>query len=134
MLRLAQSRDTVTVVNDQVGCPTYAPALAGCLLEMAGRTVAQDFNDWGTYHLAGKGCTDRASMARKIFEISERYGGPTAEVVPVPTSDYPTPAQRPLYARFDISETVRVFGIDLLEWEIGLDETIGILIEEFDKT
>jgi dTDP-4-dehydrorhamnose reductase len=72
-------------------------------------------------------------MARKIFEFSAQYGGPVAEVVPVPTSDYPTPAQRPLNARFDISDTVRVFGIDLPCWEIGLEKQSRILVEEMSK-
>jgi dTDP-4-dehydrorhamnose reductase len=51
MLKLAQSRSSVTVVSDQVGCPTYAPALAQTLIEIARQVAAQNFTAWGTYHL-----------------------------------------------------------------------------------
>jgi dTDP-4-dehydrorhamnose reductase len=133
MLKLAQTRSSVTVVSDQTGCPTYAPALAAGLLEMARQVAVPGFSDWGIYHLAGKGETDRAHMAKMIFDCSRRHGGPIAEVVPTLTVDYPTPAKRPLNARLDMSDTTRVFGIELPGWEAGLEETVGILTREFSE-
>ena len=133
MLKLAQTRSSVTVVCDQFGCPTYAPALAAGLLDMARQTAAPDFSDWGVYHLAGQGETDRATMAKLIFDCSQRLGGPFADVVPVQTADYPTPAKRPLNARLDMSETSRVFGIEMPDWKIGLETTVGKLIEELSE-
>ena len=131
MLDLARTRETITVVNDQFGCPTHAPDLAAALLDMATQVSDPGFNAWGTYHLAGRGETDRATMARKIFDYSRRNGGPVAEVVPIATSEFPTPAQRPLNARLDMSDTTRVFGLQLPPWEAGLEQTVGELVKEY---
>ncbi|WP_273184575.1 dTDP-4-dehydrorhamnose reductase [Hyphomonas adhaerens] len=133
MLRLAQTRSSVSVVCDQVGCPTYAPALARGLLELARQAAEPDFSAWDVYHLAGQGETNRAEMARLIFDCSRRCGGPFADVVPVQTADYPTPATRPLNARLDMSETTRVFGVELPDWKIELEKTVGKLIEELSE-
>ena len=130
MLRLARTRDEVSVVNDQYGCPTFAPALAASLLEIASAAARPDFEAWGVYHLAGAGETDRASMAERIFRESARHGGPVARVRGVATVDYPTPARRPLNARLDMSDTVRVFGTGLPDWTDGLEQTVRQLVTE----
>ena len=74
-LNAARSREEVTVVDDQYGCPTHAPALAAALLEIAQVACAPGFAGWGAYHLAGAGETDRASMTRAIYAESARHGG-----------------------------------------------------------
>jgi len=130
MLELAETRSSVTVVSDQTGCPTYAPALAAGLLEIARQVAAPGFSAWGTYHLAGGGETDRASMTRQIYVESLRYGGPSADVIPVLTADYQTRAQRPLNARLDMTDTTHVFGVVLPHWASGLEQTVSILAEE----
>ncbi len=130
MLTLAQTRDALTVVSDQVGCPTHTPDLARALLSMAEQAAAPEFDAWGIYHLAGAGETDRASMARDIFAESARLGGPVADVTPILTADYPTPAQRPLNARLDMTSTRQTFGIDLPPWTEGLRVTVEAMIEE----
>lgn len=130
MLRLAETRKEVSVVNDQYGCPTHAPALARGLLQIAERVSVSGHNAWGVYHLAGAGETDRATMAELIYQSSLSHGGPVAQVRAIPTKDYPTPACRPLNARLDMSDTTRVFGVELPDWEEGLDETVQILTEE----
>lgn len=130
MLSLARTREQVTVVSDQIGFPTYAPALAGGLLAMSDAICTDHFSQWGTYHLAGRGETDRASLARSIFDLSRNDGGPVAEVEGVLTADYPTPASRPLNARLDMSLTQDVFGIMLPRWEVGLAETVPLLVRE----
>lgn len=130
MLELAKTRPSVRVVRDQYGCPTFAPALAHGLLDMARQIAAPGFASWGIYHLAGHGSVSRADMAIKIFELSGQYGGPVAEVIPVATADYPTPAQRPLNARLDMSDTTRVFGVAPPEWAPGLEQTVDALIKE----
>jgi dTDP-4-dehydrorhamnose reductase len=130
MLSLASTRDEVSVVSDQIGCPTYAPALAAALLDIAQRVAEPGFDAWGSYHLAGQGETDRASLAREIFASSARHGGPSARVNDVPTSAYPTPAKRPLNARLDMTGTTDVFGVSLPPWQEGLDEAVPVLIQE----
>ncbi|MAN45841.1 MAG: dTDP-4-dehydrorhamnose reductase [Alphaproteobacteria bacterium] len=130
MLRLAETRDEVSVVNDQYGCPTYAPALARAILQIAEQVSVSGNHAWGTYHLAGAGETDRATMAQLIYQASARHGGPIAHVKSIPTENYPTPARRPLNARLDMSDTTRVFGVELPDWEEGLNETVRALVKE----
>jgi dTDP-4-dehydrorhamnose reductase len=129
MLTLAETRNEVSVVSDQRGCPTYAPALAKALLDMADQVCAPDFADWGIYHLAGKGETNRALMSEAIFAESRAQGGPDARVLPVLTENYPTPATRPLNARLDMSAARDVFGIDLPDWQEGLRQTVSYFLE-----
>ena len=130
MLALAQTRERVTVVSDQIGFPTYAPALADGLLAMADAICSERFSHWGTYHLAGSGETDRASLARAVFDLSRRHGGSFAHVEGVLTADYPTPASRPLNARLDMSLAQDVFGTMLPRWQDGLSETVPLLVKE----
>lgn len=130
MLDLARRHGSIKVVQDQQGCPTYAPALAAGLISMAEQAAAREFHAWGTYHLAGEGETNRADMARMIFAESARLGGPVATVVPIDTADFPTPAKRPLNARLDSKDARLVFGVELPDWKLGLSETVRALIEE----
>ncbi|KJS28175.1 MAG: hypothetical protein VR75_00380 [Hyphomonadaceae bacterium BRH_c29] len=130
MLRLAGTRDEVAVVSDQIGCPTHAPALAEGLVRIAQQAAAPGFDQWGTFHLAGAGEINRAGMAERILETSRRHGGPSAAVRRVLTADFPTPAERPLNARLDSSETTRVFGVALPDWQEGVEVTVPALLKE----
>ncbi|MFN7166866.1 MAG: dTDP-4-dehydrorhamnose reductase [Pannonibacter sp.] len=130
MLTLAQTRSEVTVVDDQVGYPTYGPDLAAGLLKMADACVMPGFSDWGTYHLAGLDETDRASMADAIFAASRHVGGPSAQVIGVPTSEYPSAAQRPLNSRLASTMAFRKFGLRLPGWKTGLERSVRILVSD----
>ncbi|MBK8196775.1 MAG: dTDP-4-dehydrorhamnose reductase [Acidobacteria bacterium] len=130
MLTLAMTRDEVTVVDDQVGYPTYCPDLAAGLLTMADAAVKPGFAGWGTYHLAGSDETDRASMADAIFAASRAVGGPSAQVVGIPTAEYPTPAKRPLNARLASTKAFRTFGIRTPDWKVGLARSVRVLVPE----
>lgn len=134
MLALATRLDEVRVVNDQTGCPTHAEDLARGLIEVARQTTEPRFSDWGTYHLAGAGEADRASMARAIFEGSAIRGGPVASVAGVPTSDYPTPASRPLNARLDSELARQVFGVALPHWRARLESAVEQILLEDELT
>ncbi|WP_213272788.1 dTDP-4-dehydrorhamnose reductase [Hyphomonas sp.] len=130
MLRLAGQRDAVLVVSDQIGYPTYCPDLAAGLLAMADQVLAPGFDEWGTYHLAGREEIDRASMAEAIFAQSRAMGGPSAQVMPVLTRDFPTPADRPLNARLDSGKAAEVFGLRLPDWRAGLQKSVRVLVAE----
>ncbi|MFN4024847.1 MAG: dTDP-4-dehydrorhamnose reductase [Hyphomonas sp.] len=130
MLRLASQRPEVTVVDDQIGFPTYCPDLAAGLLVIADRIIQPGFAEWGTYHLAGRGETNRAAMAEAVFEESRAAGGPVARVRPVATAEYPTPAARPLNARLDSAKAEAVFGLALPDWRIGLQKSVRTLVAE----
>ncbi|HAY08056.1 MAG TPA: dTDP-4-dehydrorhamnose reductase [Hyphomonas sp.] len=133
MLTLAQSREEVTVVNDQTGHPTYCPDLAAGLLKMADIAARPGFAGWGTYHLAGTEATNRASMAEAIFAVSRALGGPAAQVKGVATSQYKTPAVRPLNARLDPDAALETFGIDMPDWRAGLERSVRVLLDEMAK-
>ena len=129
MLRLAGERDSLRVVDDQIGSPTYAPHLAKALLEIA-RKVRHAPHDgqWGTYHLAGLGDVSWCGFAREVFRVSAELGGPSASVTPISTADYPTPAARPKNSRLDCSKAEQMFGVALPDWREGVRECVTRLL------
>lgn len=129
MLKLARSRESISVVNDQVGYPTYAPWLAEALLKMGRDSLATN-SKWGTYHLSNEAAINRCDMARAIFEESARCGGPVAEVIGVPTAEYKTPAQRPLNARLSSRLADEQFGISQMDWRVGLRRSVESIVRE----
>jgi dTDP-4-dehydrorhamnose reductase len=129
MLRLAGERDSLRVVDDQMGNPTYAPHLAKALLEIA-REVLHEPRDgqWGTYHLAGHGDVSWFGFAREVFRVSAELGGPSAEVTAITTAEYPTPAARPKNSRLDCSKAEQTFGVALPDWRDGVRECVTRLL------
>lgn len=121
MLRLAGERPVLRVVDDQVGNPTSALDLAEAILRIAPR-----FRDGAgaTFHVAGSGSVSWHGLAKQVFETSRRAGGPSAEVVPITTSEYPTPAKRPANSRLDTSAFHACFGHSLRDWHAGVEETV----------
>ena len=98
MLRLAsEGRSSLNVVGDQTGSPTSAFDIADAIFAVARRLTSEPANEtlYGTFHLAGAGQTNWADFAREIFRGARERHGPYADVVPIPTSGYPTPADRP---------------------------------------
>ena len=89
MLRLAETKDKLRVVNDQIGSPTYTVDLARLLADMAAT------EKFGTYHASNEGFCSWADFAKEIFE----QAGLNVEVEGIPTIEYPTPARRPFNSR-----------------------------------
>jgi dTDP-4-dehydrorhamnose reductase len=116
VLRLSDTRDALAVVADQVGGPTPARDIAAACLQMAEQLIA-DLSKSGTYHFSGAPDVSWADFARAIFE----QAGKAVTVTPIPTTDYPTPAKRPLNSRIDCSATQQVFGIARANWRDGLN-------------
>ena len=118
MLRLAKERDTLSVVSDQRGCPTFTPDLAQALLTVARERVL------GTLHVAGGG---ECSWFEFASEILSRAGA-TTRVHPITTAEYPTPAQRPAYSvlRSERGDEVPV----LRDWHEGLDDYLQAIPTE----
>ncbi|WP_425074094.1 dTDP-4-dehydrorhamnose reductase [Sagittula sp. S175] len=114
MLRLAETRDTLTVVADQVGGPTPADDIARTLLACAEAMAGGQRG--GTYHYAGAPETSWAGFAREIFV---RAGRPVT-VEDIPSSAFPTPAARPLNSRLDCARLAADFGITQPDWRRGL--------------
>lgn len=119
MLRLGADRDRLTIVADQIGGPTCAAAIADACLSVADQLL-KDASKSGSYHFSGGPDVSWADFAREIFAQS----GTTCEVADIPTSDYPTPATRPLNSRMDNATTEAVFGIARSDWRAGLRDIL----------
>lgn len=134
MLRLAETRDSLGVVEDQRGNPTYAPHLAEAIIRMAQRiTATSDGDFWGTYNAAGTGEATWCEVARFVFERSAKLGGPSASVRAITTAEYPTPARRPANSRLNCEQLAATFGIRLPDWRDGVTECVQRLLDADDS-
>jgi dTDP-4-dehydrorhamnose reductase len=126
MLRLAEQRNEVSVVADQVGSPTSALDLADGLLAVV--KLAREEGRLGrVYHLAGSGRCSWADFAEELFRLSGALGGPTARVARIGTADYPTRAARPANSQLDSSAFARDFRLPQPEWNQSLSVVISRL-------
>lgn len=130
MLRVGAERDTLRVVDDQRGSPTAASDLAAALLTIAIR-LAEDANaPTGTVHFsnAAPEGVSWAGFAAEIFRQSEARGGPTAQVEPIATADYPTPARRPANSLLSHSAITAAYGIEPRPWAAALGDILDELL------
>ena len=123
MLRLGNERDVLKVVADQHGGPTWAGAIAATLLELAKRWGAGETIPWGTYHYSGQPVTNWKCFAETIFERAEELGiiDKRPAVDAITTSEFPTPAPRPLNSVLDCQKITRELDIFQPDWHKGLD-------------
>lgn len=125
MLAQASSQPRVRVVEDQRGSPTYAPHLVAAILELASVVSAPGAEGaWGVYHAANTGTTTWRELSEEVFARSRALGGPSAEVEPILSADYPTPAPRPANSQLDCSKLERTFGLALPTWQIGVADCV----------
>lgn len=124
MLRLGSQRDSLGVVADQFGGPTYAGDIAAALLSMAEQALQPDFAHWGVYHFAGEPHVSWHGFATSIFDAAVAQGllARTPQVNAIATCDYPTPAQRPANSRLDCSRITTIFGIMPSNWQSALSD------------
>lgn len=127
MLRFAGERPVVRVVADQVGSPTSAEHLAAILLDLAAR-LASGEERYGILHAAGRGEASWAELAREVFRQSRALGGPSAEVEPISTAEYPTKAERPRNSRLATGRLETEHGLTLPEWREGVAASVRRLI------
>jgi dTDP-4-dehydrorhamnose reductase len=131
MLRLAQERERLTVIDDQWGAPTGAELLADVTAH-AIRQVRQRPQDAGLYHLAAGGQTTWHGYAKHV--ISQAQSAQlaliikAAEVAPVPTSAFPTPARRPHNSRLDTAKLQATFGLTLPAWQRGVERMLAEIL------
>jgi len=119
MLGLADEHETLTVVDDQIGVPTWAGWIAEATATIGEQLLAAGDASAlrGVYHLAGTGQTSWYGFARAIFAQFDRSD---VEVEPVPTSEYPTPAPRPAYTVLDSTRVRDTFGLPVPPWTAQL--------------
>jgi dTDP-4-dehydrorhamnose reductase len=120
MLRLGQERETLNVVNDQIGTPTNAVDLANAILQIISQQNLQSkiVNlQSKIFHFSNLGQCSWYDFAKKIFEINTI----NIDLKPIPTASYPTPAKRPSYSVLDKSKISNTFGIEIKTWEESLE-------------
>lgn len=119
MLRLATERDTLNVVADQMGTPTNAVDLAECLIQIINVSCNNPSdNRYGIYHFSNEGVCSWYDFAKEIFKLNHTI----IEVNPIPTSDYPTPAQRPRNSVLDKTKIKQTFSLSIKNWDKRLAE------------
>jgi dTDP-4-dehydrorhamnose reductase len=113
MLRLAPERDTISVVNDQIGTPTNAIDLAETLIKIITSSLQlRDFS-FGIYNFSNEGQCSWFDFAQKIFEINKI----SINLLPIPTTAFPTPAKRPNFSVLDKNKIKTTFGLEIKNWE-----------------
>jgi dTDP-4-dehydrorhamnose reductase len=131
MLRLAQERERLTVIDDQWGAPTGADLLADVTAH-AIRHLAQRPQDGGLYHCVAAGETTWHQYAQAVLALATQLQPAMAfkanEVAPVPTSAFPTPAQRPLNSRLNTARLQATFGLKLPHWRDGVARMLAEIL------
>ena len=128
MLRLAQERERLTVIDDQFGAPTGADLLADVTAH-AIRQVLKRPNDAGLYHMVASGKTSWHGYAKHVLAQAELTQSAlkivAKEVAAVPTSAFPTLARRPLNSRLDTAKLQATFGLSLPHWQHGVNRMLA---------
>jgi len=130
MIRLAAERDSLSVVDDQIGCPTAAADIAAAILAIVPGLIgaAAHGNRYGLFHVVGRGETSWFGFASAIMAELAARGRAVPNVLPIPTASYPTPARRPANSVLDCDRFDRVFGIRRRHWREALAECMAVLI------
>lgn len=128
MLRLASERESLSVVNDQIGTPTYAVDLANALLKIIISTTSLQVQSrsekfhFGIYNFSNEGQCSWHEFAREIFVQKSIK----INLKPIPTSDFSTPAKRPAYSVLDKSKIKNIFGIQINDWKTSLTDCLYV--------
>jgi dTDP-4-dehydrorhamnose reductase len=133
MLRLARERETLRVVDDQVGAPTGAELLAD-ITAHACRRALTDSSVANAYHVAAAGETSWFGYARHLVDAARRRGAPIrvadAAIEPIASAAYPQAARRPLNSRLDTTRLRTVFDVSLPAWQEGVDRVVAEWIDD----
>lgn len=131
MLKLAQQRESLSVVADQFGAPTPARLIANVTALALQQALSSDQNKSGLYHLAAAGVTNWYQFAGAIFELAQQANLPlklqSTQFQPIATAEYPTPARRPANSRLNLAKIEQQFGLSMPHWQSELEQTF----EEF---
>ena len=122
MLRLMKERESIGVVNDQLGCPTYAADLAHCIMRVIEKQSAFHI-PYPLFHYCNEGVISWYQFALAIKELS----GSSCTVNSIPTVEYPTPAKRSLYTAMDTSRIKEVFALTIPGWRESLEKCLELM-------
>ncbi|MBD2210971.1 dTDP-4-dehydrorhamnose reductase [Nostoc linckia FACHB-104] len=126
MLRLAQEREEIRVVDDQIGAPTWSRMIAEATAQIIAQ-AAQNISEFlavkgGTYHLTASGKTSWYEFAKAIFELEDKKSDRKLQrLIAIPSQEYPTPATRPAYSLLNSQKLSDNFGLVLPDWQKSLE-------------
>jgi dTDP-4-dehydrorhamnose reductase len=127
MLRLGHEIDSLNVIFDQVGTPTYAGDLAQAIMTIVKSTnKIKENHRTEIYHYSNEGVCSWYDFAKSIFEITNEACG----VSPIETKDYPTPAKRPHYSLLNKSKIKQAYALDIPYWHDSLRQCLQILVQQ----
>jgi dTDP-4-dehydrorhamnose reductase len=131
MLKLAQERDALRVVADQVGAPTSAELIAETTTQILSQMAGQHEDDprWGVYHLTAGGATNWHAYASYVIAQARAAGWPIKvadeAIAAIRTEDYPVAATRPMNSCLDTTKLRAAFGVSLPDWRVGVDGVLA---------
>lgn len=133
MYRLGHEKESLNVVSDQIGTPTYAHDLARVLLQVIQQLQSLDSEElrkplYGLYHYSNEGVASWYDLAQAVMDMA----GLNTSVRPIPTTAYPTPASRPCYSVMDKGKIKQAFQVNIPHWQHSLKECM-IKLEENSK-
>ena len=133
MLKLAQERDALRVVADQIGAPTSAALIAETTTQILSQMAGQPAKDprWGVYHLTAGGVTNWHAYASYVIALARETGWPIKvaddAIAAIRTEDYPVAATRPMNSCLDTRKVRETFGVSLPDWWVGVDDVLATL-------
>ncbi|MBD8670115.1 dTDP-4-dehydrorhamnose reductase [Pseudomonas lurida] len=125
MQRLLQEKPQMRIVADQIGAPTWAGSIASSTRTLIERWQAGEPGEWGVYHLTAGGETSWFGFAQAIGEHLRQQGKACADLEPIPSSAYPTPAKRPLNSRLDCTRLQQQWHVSQPHWQDALRECLA---------
>jgi dTDP-4-dehydrorhamnose reductase len=130
ILRLMSERDHLRIVNDQIGCPTYAPDIATATIAIAEMIRSGPWRSEfeGITHLAGPDALTWYAFAERISSGASQRGLRSVPIKPITTSEYPTPAVRPANSRLSSAKLADLFGIRLPPLDGSLSDCLQRLL------
>ena len=133
ILRLAREREELRIVDDQIGAPTSSEAVARATVQAVRQYLSEDPSGadakTGTYHMTSAGDVSWFGFASEIVRQCTTQQLCLRKLIPIPSGEYPTPAQRPLNSRLSCSKLSQEFGITLSGWQTGLLSVLDRLTE-----
>jgi dTDP-4-dehydrorhamnose reductase len=130
MLRIAETRDELGVVDDQIGSPTFAEDCALGAYLCVDRLLKGDRSVIGLFHFSGDGYGSWADLAEEVLVGAKQRGLPSAKVRRITTAEYPTPSKRPPDTRLDVTKAREVLGWRARPWKAGVARTLDELVAQ----
>ena len=120
MLKLMESHDELTVVDDQVGSPTWTRQLAGAITHI----VSANSTEYGAYHFSGDGQTSWHGFAARIYVTAKRLNliRSDCRILPCTSDEFPTKAKRPAFSLLDKTKIKKTFGLEIEPWQTALSQ------------